>query len=124
MTSHFCKGGVVPDEFTKHDSKKLRWSKFAWRGAAHVLRIMHYGANKYEWDNWRKAQTDEDRERYIDAACRHLTDYMNGESHDPESGYHHIAHAACNLLFFLEYCTAAVFLNPEEREDHDAMSAC
>ncbi len=88
--------------FKKYDQGKLRWTKFAWKGAAHVLRIMHYGADKYDWDNWRKATSDEDRERYLAAALRHLIAFAGGETYDKESQLHHVAHAACCLVFFLE----------------------
>ena len=100
----FSKTVEIPDQptFKKYDEGKLRWPKFAWLGAAHVLRIMHYGANKYGWDNWRLATSDKDRERYLAAAMRHLIAFAVGKTYDTESGHHHVAHAACCLLFFLE----------------------
>ena len=90
-------------EFTKHDSGKLQWSRFCWAAAAKVMRVMHYGADKYGWDNWRKAETPKDRRRYLDAAYRHMIDYADGEVLDLESGNPHLWHAACSLMFYLEY---------------------
>ena len=92
----------MSSSFKKNDTGKLRWTKFAWVGAAKVLRVMHYGAEKYGWDNWRKATTTLDRERYLDAAIRHLVAFVNGEVHDRDSGNPHLWHAACSLLFYLE----------------------
>lgn len=38
------------------------------------------------------------------AAClRHLFAWWKGENKDPESGLSHLAHAASNILFLLEY---------------------
>lgn len=87
--------------FTKHDSGKLHWSKFAWGGAAWVLRIMEFGAAKYGWDNWRLDDRTKDQ-RFLDAAQRHMTAHFQGITIDPESGLPTLAHAACCLLFYLE----------------------
>jgi len=89
------------ESFTKHDSDKLHWSKFAWGGAAWVMRIMEFGAAKYSWDNWRKESKGKDQ-RWLDAAQRHMTAHFRGVTIDPESGKPTIAHAACCLLFYLE----------------------
>lgn len=88
-------------EFTKDDFGKLRWDKFAWHGAEAVLRVMTHGAEKYGWDNWRNAGA-EDLSRMKAAAIRHLKADLTGERLDPESGYPHLFHAACNLLFLCE----------------------
>ena len=87
--------------FKKNDNEKLRWTKFAWGGAEWVMDIMTFGAEKYGWDNWRLAE-GEDRERYVDAAIRHIKAHCKGERLDPESGRPHLAHAACSLVFYLE----------------------
>lgn len=50
-------------------------------------------------DNWK--QLDNQRQRYFAAAMRHLTQWQSGKILDEESGQHHLAHAACNLLFLL-----------------------
>ena len=89
-------------EFKKYDTGKLRWSRFCWKAAAKVMTVMQHGADKYGWDNWRKATLDEDRERYLAAAMRHIITHINGEIWDPDSGNSHISHAACSLLFYLE----------------------
>ena len=43
------------------------------------------GAKKYARDNWKKGLPDIE---IIDALLRHLSAYQNGESTDPDGGYH------------------------------------
>lgn len=37
--------------------------------------------------------------RYLDALYRHLEAFRSGETLDPESSLHHLAHALTNLAF-------------------------
>lgn len=112
--SYWDSRGNKSPKFTKHDDGKLQWSSFCWKAAAKVMRVMHHGADKYGWDNWRKAQTEEDRRRYLDAAFRHMIAYAEGEVYDKDSLNPHLWHAACSLLFFLEYDDATGRENPDE----------
>lgn len=66
-----------------------------------VGRVLTFGARKYDADNWRKVPNA--RARYVDAALRHVLAFMMGERLDPESGEHHLAHAACCMLFVLDF---------------------
>lgn len=70
-----------------------------------VARVMTFGAQKYARDNWRKI--DDIPTRYMDAALRHLNAVRRGETADPESGEHHLAHAACCILFMLDVVEAS-----------------
>ncbi|ENN91905.1 dATP/dGTP diphosphohydrolase domain-containing protein [Bartonella schoenbuchensis] len=63
----------------------------------HVLAV---GARKYGANNWRNGM---DWSRLHGAALRHLLAWFNGEDKDPESGLSHLAHAACCLLFLMDY---------------------
>jgi hypothetical protein len=65
-----------------------------------VAKVLTYGANKYAPDNWK--YVDDSITRYISAARRHINFVQLGEKHDPETGYHHFAHAICCLLYLLE----------------------
>jgi hypothetical protein len=91
----------MSNEFKKYDDGKLRWDKFAWLAAACALRIFHYGAKKYDWDNWRNAR-GENNTRMLTACMRHLIKSLGGEKFDPESGYPHTWHALCTLLMYVE----------------------
>lgn len=61
--------------------------------------IRTYGTQKYgDAECWRAVEP----ERYKGALLRHLMAYLGGEAVDPESGYPHLWHAACNLAFLIE----------------------
>ncbi len=83
----------------KHDQNKRRFSLFPTRTLYAIVDVLEYGARKYEEDNWRKVP--DSRKRYYDAAMRHINDWWMGETHDQESGHHHLAHAACCIVFLL-----------------------
>lgn len=65
-----------------------------------IARVLEYGAKKYAPHGWRNGI---EWQRTLNAALRHLLTYNGGEDKDTESGLSHLAHAACNLLFLLEY---------------------
>jgi hypothetical protein len=71
---------------------------------AHALeglgRVLAYGANKYDDDNWRQGMR---WRRVADALLRHLLAYLRGEDNDPETGLPHIDHLLCNAMFLSEY---------------------
>jgi len=64
-----------------------------------VTAIREYGTQKYgDSENWKKVET----QRYKDALYRHWLAYLRGEKTDPESGYSHLWHLACNAAFLIE----------------------
>ena len=66
--------------------------------ATHALaEVLTYGANKYAPNNWQLVDNGE--VRYMDALFRHLEAFRSGETHDPESGIHHLAHVLTNVAF-------------------------
>jgi hypothetical protein len=86
-------------EFVKADTEKPRMSLLPPRAMIALGDVLTYGAKKYAPDNWRKV---DDLSRYTSAALRHVFRYMGGERDDPETGMHHLAHAACSLLFIVD----------------------
>lgn len=62
-----------------------------------VLEILEFGAKKYDENNW-MLLTDP-KNRYENAAWRHLLAMARGEVDDPETGMRHAAHLGCNLVF-------------------------
>ena len=87
-------------EGTKELKGKLPWELLPWWAVEEVMRVIDYGAKKYSPDNWRKVTPL--RPIYLAAAMRHIVSFAKGQEEDPESGLHHLAHAACCLLFILE----------------------
>ena len=65
-----------------------------------VNEVLDYGAAKYEARNWRKISI----KRYEAAMMRHISEYFKDTEapYDEESGFHHLAHAVCCMLFILE----------------------
>lgn len=84
----------------KDDSEKAPWDLVPWRAMTEVVDVLAHGATKYGVDNWRKVSNA--RRRYIAAMLRHVVAFATGERNDPESGRHHLAHAACCALFLIE----------------------
>lgn len=88
----------------KQDAGKVQMTRLGMvsRALADVARVQEYGSKKYPSpDNWK--HVPEGSKRYRDAALRHLMADLSGESHDPETGLTHAAHAACNLLIAAEH---------------------
>jgi len=85
---------------TKYDSEKPDYSLIPPHALEETVRVLTFGAKKYSPNNWKKL--DSAWTRYFAAAQRHMWALQRGEESDPESGYHHAAHAACCLFFMLE----------------------
>lgn len=85
----------------KYDNGKPQWSLLPFKALKEVVEVLTYGAKKYAPDNWKKVP--DARRRYIDAGFRHFTAYASGETHDPETGKHHLAHAVCCLLYLIAF---------------------
>lgn len=85
----------------KFDGGKLRYGLVPPLALAETVKVLTFGAEKYEPDNW-KIVPDSKR-RYFDALQRHLWAWQMGEQLDPESGLHHLAHAMCCLMFLYEH---------------------
>lgn len=86
-------------EGKKYDHEKNRLDLLPFRALEEIARVLTFGARKYDDDNWRKVPNL--RRRYFAAALRHLTAWRLGQRTDPETGFHHLAHAGCCLLFVL-----------------------
>lgn len=83
----------------KHDAGNPRWTLLPMRALRKVVDVLEYGAKKYAPNNWKGIE----RERYVNAAFRHMAALADGEKLDAESGLPHAAHAACCMLFVLYF---------------------
>lgn len=83
----------------KYDNNKPRYSLLPSGAINSVVSVLEFGAKKYDTNNWQKV--DNARERYYNAAMRHIDLWWNGEKCDKETNIHHLAHAATNLFFLM-----------------------
>ncbi len=99
----------------KDDKGKTQWwymDNF-WEELEEVVQVLTMGDGKYPCptgDNWKYVENG--KQRYKDAALRHIILDRQGEKTDPESGKSHKAHAITNLLFLM-------YLEKEEVGNYD-----
>lgn len=84
----------------KFDTDKLPLNLLSTEAMNQTAAVLKFGAQKYAEHNWRNGFT---WSRPLAAAMRHLTAFNDGEDTDPESGLSHLAHAACCIMFLLEF---------------------
>ena len=85
----------------KFDGGKLEYGLLPPLALEETVKVLTFGAQKYERDNWQKVP--DSKRRYFDALQRHVWAWKQGEQFDPESGIHHLAHAMCCLMFLYEH---------------------
>ena len=86
----------------KYDGEKVRLDLLPADPIIDIGKVLTYGAHKYSERNWEKGLA---WSRCYGAALRHLLAWHKGETNDPETGLNHLAHAACEILFLLEFST-------------------
>lgn len=101
-------------EGVKYDTEKPDYSLVPPFALDEVVKVLTYGAKKYERENWKKLERAKDR--YFAATQRHLWAIRRGETHDPETGLHHAAHAIASMMFFIEFDQEPVIIDHEKYE--------
>ena len=81
-------------------AEKTRFDLIPYGSIAEIADVLSYGAQKYSANNWARGTS---WGRYFAAMCRHIFAWWGGENKDPETGYSHLAHAGCCLLFLMEF---------------------
>jgi len=101
VVSKAIKESDIPniEQGKKFDGGKLRWALLPIKPVQEIIKVLMFGASKYGPNNWQNL--DNGKERYYEAAQRHMTAYWEGEKLDEESGKSHLAHAGCCILFML-----------------------
>lgn len=83
-----------------NDHGKPPLANLPWKGLREVSFVQAFGHDKYgDFHNYKAGM---EVSRIMSCALRHISEYMDGNDNDPESGKSHLAHAACRLLFALE----------------------
>ena len=78
-----------------------------------VAKIMTYGIEEqgYKESSWKKVPNPINR--YYAALMRHILAWRSGETHDPQSRFHHLAHAAANVMILLFFELKTTVLRKE-----------
>ena len=91
----------------KFHAGKTEWDLLPLGPVEEVVKVLMHGREKYGRDNWQLV--DNPIRRYYAAAQRHLAAFRRArfdtkdpyDAIDSESKLHHLAHAACCILFLL-----------------------
>lgn len=84
----------------KDDIDKPQFTLMPQRALLEAVQILTAGAQHYGPENWRHVEPLHDR--YLNAAMRHINQYLLGIHVDFDSGRHHLAHAMCSLAFIVQ----------------------
>jgi hypothetical protein len=88
---------AVKPHGTRYNDGKLQWSMAEMKALEPMIRVLMFGAMKYERNNWKKGlKLDE----ILDSLQRHYVAILSGEANDTESGLPHIGHLLCNAMFY------------------------
>ena len=87
-------------EGVKNDDGKPAFGLLAPEMLHGVSVILEYGARKYAARNWEKGIS---YTRVFGGLMRHLWAWWGGEKYDPETGYSHLWHAGCGIMFLIAY---------------------
>ena len=90
----------VPTKFVKADDAKTRQDLLPPELLEETAKVLTFGAQKYSAHNWAQGAS---WSRYFSAMMRHMWAWWRGEDNDPETGFSHLAHAACCLSFLIAY---------------------
>jgi hypothetical protein len=83
---------------TKHDQGKPRTDLLPPDELLEIASVFGFGAKKYSDKNYLGL----DPKRIYASCLRHLLAHYSGIEQDEESGYSHLAHAACCVLMLME----------------------
>lgn len=89
----------------KKDRLKDKWHLLPMAPIRWIVKVLMFGAYKYSPDGWKHGDYKDARQRYYDAAYRHIVIewWEGGNFFDEETGLPHLAHGACCVIFLLWY---------------------
>ncbi len=90
----------VVTEGVKLDTNKDPWHLAPFDAITAIVKVLAFGAKKYAPRNWEKGM---DWSRLYSALMRHLVAWWSGEKADSDTGYSHLWHAGCCILFLIAY---------------------
>lgn len=84
----------------KKDHGKDPWHLLPFDALRGAVKVLAFGAAKYRERGWEEGM---DWSRVYSATQRHLAAWWMGEGVDPDTGYSHLWHALCCLMFLTAY---------------------
>lgn len=90
----------VSDAALRYDDGKPRFELLPEDSLLELVKVYTAGAVKYEPRNWEKGMS---WSRCFGSLMRHSWKFWRGETHDEETGLHHMAHVAWNALALVSY---------------------
>jgi len=97
----FGKAISSPTPVAKRDNKdKPRYSLVSQDALDGLIRVLEFGATKYDRDNWKKGLP---YQSVVDSMMRHINAILRGELFDEESKEMHIDHVMCNAMFLSHF---------------------
>ena len=83
----------------KQDTTKPKLQYVYFSALAEMAKIRENALKKYPGpEDWRTTTTYQ----HFNSALRHIFASMEGEELDKDSGFDHLGHAMCNLMFLIE----------------------
>lgn len=80
----------------RYNTGKLKWSLVSWKALGPMVRVLMFGAEKYDDHNWKKGLNWTE---ILESMQRHMNAFIDGEDDDPESKLSHVGHILCNAMF-------------------------
>jgi hypothetical protein len=105
---------VVKAHGMRYNDGKLKWSYVHWASIEPMVRVLMFGAQKYEPFNWQKGLK---KDEILESMMRHIAKLMDGEMNDPESGLPHIGHIQCNAMFYQYMVSKELELEKKRAQD-------
>lgn len=89
-----------PSTGAQKGRKAERFDLMPFSALEELARVYDYGTKKYSDRNWEKGYA---WGLSLGALVRHVSRFMCGEDRDPETGLHHLAHAAWHCLAIITF---------------------
>lgn len=93
---------MLSNQDLKKDQGKPRWDLLPMGCVEGTVKVLTFGAKKYEDNGWKRLmETEEGEQRVRASLLRHYLalDEEGIDAIDAESGLPHVDHLACNVMF-------------------------
>ena len=91
---------VLEGDHMKLDYGKDPWHLAPWDAFRAIVKVLAYGAKKYRDRGWEEGMA---WSRCYSSLMRHMTAWWEGDPADLETGYSHLWHAGCCIVFLIAY---------------------